>query len=247
MRAENRSKRDFYSDGYYAGMAPEARFQKVAKIFEGLNGDRLLDMGCGDGGMMALLRDAMGAKEVHGVDIAAEAVAAAKRRGFEAWQLDIDDVALPFSDAYFDAVYCGEVIEHVYDPDHLLDEIYRVLKPAGTCVITTPNLAGYANRVALLLGYQPFSTAVSPNHEGMGKLMIGDSEGQWGHIRVFTARALKELLELHHFRVKRMIGCSATVNTPLMWGASTLVKGVDRIMSRFPSLATRTIAVIEKE
>jgi methionine biosynthesis protein MetW len=247
MSVTSRLRGRFYEKGYYAGLAPEPRFDKVADIFGRLRGERLLDIGCGDGDITRLLKERARAKEAFGVDIAPEAVKAACGKGIEASKLDIDEAGLPFEDNYFDIVYCGEIIEHVFDPDHLLDEIHRVLKAEGTCVLTTPNLAGWPNRFVLLLGYQPYPTAVSPSHEGIGKLLARGAEGQWGHIRVLTLRALKELVSLHHFRVRYLVGAPVTVSTPAPGVLLAAVRFVDRVMSRVPSLATRVIAVIEKE
>jgi len=161
--------------------------------------------------------------------------------------LDIDEKSFPFDDAYFDVVYCGEIIEHLFNPDHLLAEVYRVLKPQGIGIITTPNLAGWPSRLALLLGYQPYPTAVSPEHEGTGKLLVKGYEGQWGHIRVFTARALEELLRIHHFKTLRLIGCPVTVSSCSSGRLSGILRVVDRVMSKFPSLSARIIAVVGKE
>ena len=163
-------KGEFYSKGYYSGLAPEPRFNEVLTVLGELRGERLLDIGCGDGTFTVLLKEALKAEEAVGIEIAPEAITAIEQKGIKAYQLDIDEQPLPFDDAYFDVVYCGEVIEHLFNPDHLLEELHRVLKPEGTCVITTPNLAGWPSRLALLLGYQPYPTAVSPNHESVGKL-----------------------------------------------------------------------------
>lgn len=240
-------KGEFYSKGYYAGLAPEPRFQEVLAILGKLRGERFLDIGCGDGVFTVLLREALGAKEAVGIEIAPEAVAAIEKRGIKAYQLDIDEESLPFDDAYFDVVYCGEIIEHLFNPDHLLREVHRILKPEGTCIISTPNLAGWPSRVALLLGYQPYPTAVSPEHEGAGKLLIRGYEGQWGHIRVFTARAFKELLKIHHFKIVRLTGCPVTITTSPSKRLSGLIGIIDKVMSRIPSLSTRMIAVVGKE
>ncbi len=227
-------------------LPPEERFRRVVKIFSALKGDRLLDMGCGDGTATVALKRAIGASEAVGVDIDPAAVAAASRKGIEAFQGDISSIRLPYEDACFDAVYCGEVIEHLFDPDHLLEEIHRVLKPKGVCVMTTPNLAGWPSRLALLMGYQPYPMEVSLRHEGTGKLLLKRSEGQRDHIRLFTKRAFCELLRKHSFVIKHLQGCPVTVGNPprVVGGFITMV---DKAMSRFPSLATRIIAVIEKE
>ena len=115
-------KEKFYASGYYAGLAPEPRFAEIIKIFRQLKGERLLDIGCGDGAFTVLLKEALGAKEAVGIEIAKEAIASARQRGIKAIQLDIEENRLPFEDAYFDVVYCGEVIEHLFDPEHLLKD-----------------------------------------------------------------------------------------------------------------------------
>jgi len=239
-----KAKEAFYAKDYYEGLAPEPRLKEVAKIFDKFDGARLLDIGCGDGTFTLLLRNSMGAGEAFGVEIAREAVAAARKKGIKAYQIDIDRDDLPFDDEYFDVVYCGEIIEHVFDPDHLLEETHRVLRPEGNCVISTPNLAGWPNRFALLLGYQPYPMAASPRHESLGKLLMRDPEGQWGHIRIMTLRALKELLTLHGFTIRRVIGCPVTLKSHLSHTLLNLIKLVDRIMSRFPSLSTRVVLVL---
>jgi methionine biosynthesis protein MetW len=240
---------EFYATRYNKGMPIlEDRIKKVRALFAGLRGDRLLDIGCGDGTLSVIFGRAMGAREVHGVDIASEAIQAAEKQGVKACQLNIDQADLPFEDGYFDGVYCGEIIEHLFDPDHLLDEVYRVLKPQGFCILSTPNLAGWPNRLALLLGCQPYPTSVSPRYEGTGKLLLRSPQGQWSHIRVFTLRALKELTAIHRFRIRRLVGSSATVQPPSPLSRLLLSPFLlfDRAMTRIPSLATRIVAELEK-
>jgi methionine biosynthesis protein MetW len=241
------AKSDFYAKGYYSGLAPEPRFEAVLRIARTLKCERLLDIGCGDGTFTVLLKETVKAREAVGIEIAPEAVSIAKRKGIEAYQVDIDGNTLPFESGGFDVVYCGEIIEHIFNPDLLMDEVRRVMKAGGSAIFTTPNLAGWPNRLALLLGYQPYPTAASPEHEGVGKLIMKGDEGQWGHIRVFTLRALKELLGIHHFRVVRLEGCPVTTATPFVTTLVRLIGSLDRVMATFPPLATRIIAVVEKE
>jgi methionine biosynthesis protein MetW len=239
-------KREFYSKGYYAGLAPEPRFRKVLQIAAKLGGKRFLDIGCGDGSFTLLLKEALKTEEAVGIEISPEVDGALRGKGIEAYQLDIDEEKFPFEKDSFDMVYGGEIIEHLFNPDHLLDEVHRILKPGGKCIITTPNLAGWPNRLSLLLGYQPFATSVSPEYEGAGKLMLKGDEGQWGHIRVFTVGALKELLKIHSFKILSVAGCPVSINTTSSGLSVGCIKAMDKVMSVFPSLASRVIVVIEK-
>lgn len=233
-----------YAQRFNIGGLGEDRIAACIELFKELHGERLLDVGCGDGAVTVELMQSMGAKEAFGVDIAPEAVSAASRRGISASCLDVDSEDLPFEDSYFDVVYCGEIIEHVFDPGHFLIQVRRVLRPGGLCVLTTPNLAGWPNRLALLLGFQPYPMAVSPNHEGAGKLFLRGEEGQWGHIRVFTLRALKELIRWHGFAILSVKGCPVTVKS-----SHVLVRFIgllDRWLARFPAIANRVILVLRK-
>jgi methionine biosynthesis protein MetW len=235
------NKNDFYDKGYCYGASNETRIKRVLKIIKGVSGKQLLDIGCGDGFFTILLKDSIGAEEVVGIEIASEGIKALEAKGIKAYKLDIDEDIFPFQDSYFDVVNCSEIIEHLFNPDHMLQEIYRVLKPGGICIITTPNLAGWPSRLALLLGYQPYPTAVSPTHESAGKLFIKGYEGQWGHIRVFTLKALKELINLYQFKIIGVKGCPITLSSK----KSAVISFIDKIFSYIPSLATRVIIIIK--
>lgn len=119
----------------------------------------------------------------------------------EAKPCDLNRDALPWADATFDVVVCNEIIEHIFDTDRLLEEMHRVLKPGGKLIISTPNLASLPNRLGLLLGWQPFGTEVSARKSNLGN-PLRKSLNPAGHIRVFTQRALLEILQLHGFKIR---------------------------------------------
>ena len=93
---------------------------------------RLLDVGCG-GAWLAEHFD-----DYAGVDVAANAVAAAHERGLDVRQIAPDD-ALPFADGEFDAVVLKDVLEHVPDPVVLVLEVRRVLRPGGRVFASSPD------------------------------------------------------------------------------------------------------------
>jgi 2-polyprenyl-3-methyl-5-hydroxy-6-metoxy-1,4-benzoquinol methylase len=57
---------------------------------------------------------------------------------------------VPFADEFFDYITCVESIEHLEHPHHLVRELYRVLKPAGKLIITTPNVMNVESRLQFL-------------------------------------------------------------------------------------------------
>jgi 2-polyprenyl-3-methyl-5-hydroxy-6-metoxy-1,4-benzoquinol methylase len=97
---------------------------------------KILDLGCGDGLFLALMRDA--GWEVNGVEPDPEAAKVAQQKLGSSVMLDLEQAAFP--DGSFDAVTLSHVIEHVHDPVALLAECRRVLKPGGNIVIVTPNI-----------------------------------------------------------------------------------------------------------
>lgn len=115
-------------------------------------GRRVLDLGCRYGALTSFYADG---NEVVGVDIDREALdAAAERLGIETQWADLDE-PLAFDDGSFDVVVIGEVLEHIREPQRLLDEARRVLRPGGTLVGSTPNGFRLKNRIRFLAGRHP--------------------------------------------------------------------------------------------
>lgn len=107
--------------------------------------ERVLDAGCGDGALAALLT----APKVVCVDQSLAAVEAARARGLEASQADIQH--LPFEDASFDVVMCNWMLYHVADLDRGLSEIARVCRPGGR-LVGAYNLPGHLEELWAAVG-----------------------------------------------------------------------------------------------
>ncbi|MEA2194128.1 MAG: hypothetical protein QOG42_562, partial [Solirubrobacteraceae bacterium] len=121
-----------------AGATPERLAPRRAFLLAHVQaGERVLDLGCGAGEFSAALATA-GAQPV-GVDVAPEALrrAAARVPGLDL-RLWRDGAPLPLEDNSVDAVWAGEVNEHVADVAPWLSELRRVLRPRGTLLLTTP-------------------------------------------------------------------------------------------------------------
>ncbi len=100
-------------------------------------GGRLLDVGCGNGGFLMLVRQA--GWQVEGLDFDAGAVQAARSRGLEVHHGGIE--ALSARSACYDVITLCHVIEHVHDPITTLRRLHALLKPGGVLWLDTPNLA----------------------------------------------------------------------------------------------------------
>lgn len=199
-------------------------------------GRRLLDVGCFDG-FVAELFTRRGWR-VTGVDASPGAVAIAKTRCEEAVVSEIGRGPLPFPDASMDAVFAGEVLEHLFYTEDFLEEMRRLLKPGGFLVLSTPNLANWANRICLLFGWQPFFTEIGARPSQAGNPLRGVTEPA-GHIRVFTASSLLHLLRTTGWTDLRLSGAD------LMQKRG--VAAVDRFLSRrFPTLASDLIVKARK-
>jgi 2-polyprenyl-3-methyl-5-hydroxy-6-metoxy-1,4-benzoquinol methylase len=112
------------------------------------------------------------------------------------------------------------------DPDSALDELRRILKPGGHLMLSTPNLAAWYNRVLLALGVQPVFSEVSLRgiHGRPGSQVVG-------HLRLFTARALREFLSAAGFEVVTLAGAP-------FHGVPRPLRPVDRAACAAPSLAS---------
>lgn len=97
---------------------------------------RILDAGCGTGGMLGLL-NGKGYNKLHGIEISNDAISFARgKSNADIKQASVE--SLPYSDNEMDVVICLDVLEYDLDPDKALCEIYRVLKPGGITLINVP-------------------------------------------------------------------------------------------------------------
>jgi methionine biosynthesis protein MetW len=240
------SSRTSYYSAYVQGLSESSadRIVKLLKVASTVHATRLLDIGCGDGSLSLLLKEATRAKEVYGVEISPSAVKQATIKGLRVKRLDIEKGKLPFGDCFFDLVLCGDLLEHVFDPSEVIVEAKRVLAPSGFLLLTTPNLASWYNRLLLPLGYQPIGTAVSLSCPRVGKVGFRDGLNDWNisgwggeHLRVMTLRALRDLLRFHGFRVLDVLGACGTVSQ-MYYARYGFVQWIDQRMCIFPSLAT---------
>jgi SAM-dependent methyltransferase len=148
-----------YPDTYHAFGFSQASFGVIYRIrawletrrlraaIEGLGPSaRILDIGCGDGFHLELLRrTAKPGWRLEGVDVDPRAVALATRAGFRIHEGTVESIALPH--AAYDLVLLIQTIEHLGDPLSVLKVIRRALKPGGRLVVVTDNAASLDARL----------------------------------------------------------------------------------------------------
>ena len=210
----------------------DARLTKILEFVQQMSPKVLLDVGCGNGFLLNQIAERIDA-DLYGTDVYAQES--------EMWTYRRADLTkgLPFEDDMFDLVVFGEVIEHVPDPDYLLEQIWRVLKPGGKVIVTTPNLASWANRILLLLGIQPLFTETSSRTKmGRRYKVLGQGGKVQGHLKIFTRAALEELIVACGFKIEGTWGVPFFFPFP--------ISKLDEFLTRFPSIASGLFVVAEK-
>ncbi|MGH7495312.1 MAG: methyltransferase domain-containing protein [bacterium] len=175
-------------EALYSHVIHAWRVERILEFTRDIRG-KGLDLGCFAGTVAEKILQ-QGGKEIIGIDRLEKALKLAALRGIQPILADIDDTILDFPDNYFDYALASEVLDYVFDPDAVIAEVRRVLKPGGKLIITVPNLASFGNRLLMLLGRPPYQMEVRP-HQG----------GYW---RYFTFDTMRSLLCDHGFVIRRM-------------------------------------------
>jgi 2-polyprenyl-3-methyl-5-hydroxy-6-metoxy-1,4-benzoquinol methylase len=218
--------------GYYESIS--VKIQKALSMFGRMEGKSILDVGCGDGFITSKIGGSTGAR-MTGVDISREALASARRFGVRAKYANLDRGRLPFGAASFDAAFCGDVVEHVFDTESLLSEVRRVLKPDGFVVMSVPNIAAWYNRVLMLFGVLPVWVESGSSH------YVGSSfvDKGMGHVKAFTKRSALQLLALCGFSPVEVAGVPLRGDGKRGRAAEGVWNRADGLFSKFPSLSSQ--------
>jgi methionine biosynthesis protein MetW len=114
-------------------------------------GSRVLDLGCGDGAMLAHLQATRGCSG-YGVEIDDANVLACVKRGVNVIQLNLEQGLAMFDDASFDVVLQIDTLQHLRNAEVMLRETVRVGRVG---IVAFPNFAHWPNRLSVLLGRMP--------------------------------------------------------------------------------------------
>jgi SAM-dependent methyltransferase len=167
--------------------------QRAIRALELLSsGDALLDIGCGNGSFGEAAAGRF--PEVHGVDIAADAVRVAAQRGVKAQLVNVGTEPLPYPSNTFDAVTALSVLQYVIDVQQVLAECHRVLRPNGQFIACVPNMrAGWRLWTLAIRGTFPRTSCDSVGVDG-------------GTIHYFTSNTMCDLAVRAGFDIVHVFG-----------------------------------------
>jgi 2-polyprenyl-3-methyl-5-hydroxy-6-metoxy-1,4-benzoquinol methylase len=150
--------------------------------------NRVLDLGCAAGRLGDALLECGKAAELYGVEIFPAAAEKAAKSYKHVHVGDIEEMTLEY-DNFFDVIICGDVLEHLKNPDKVLGHARRWLKDSGTLVCCVPNVRYWKVWRDLVFGGD-WAYA----QEG-----IMDQT----HLRFFTTKSFRRMLESQGFIVKK--------------------------------------------
>ncbi len=223
--------RDFYEDpAVPASSGPDRARRQAAMLAELLRSVQapatIVDVGCGDGFAIKVAADRNSGHRFAGLDWSAGSLAAARARGLTVLRAELDSPRLPLRDGSVDVIVMSEVIEHLVDTDSAVEAAHRALKPGGSLLLSTPNLAAWYNRGLLAFGVQPVFSEVS-----LRSVFGRPGSVVAGHLHMFTKRALFEFLTAYGFTCVQVAGARYhDVPAPL--------RPLDRAFCYWPSAAS---------
>lgn len=150
--------------------------------------DKILDVGCGDGALYSLIKRKC--KNYYGIDISKTALSQIKDKRINVKIININEQKLPFQNNFFDYVVCLDVIEHVFNPNRLIEELFRVTKKEGYVILSTPNIRYYKHIIKLILGRFPKTSGDQEHYDG-------------GHLHYFTYRDIIDLCSNKSSKIKK--------------------------------------------
>lgn len=225
---------------YTAGQAAERSNSVVEEVLKKwlsahAKGPKILDSGCGDGSVTSELAKKF---DTTGVDISDENLKKARTRGFRTVKQDLGK-KMPVKDNSFDTVISNQVIEHIYDTDFYLEDIYRVLKPGGILLITTPNAVSLSDRLRAVMGKLPIAAEISTRYR------LGDKNPPAGHIRLYTFEQLRRQLQRTRFKI--IEECTTNFPFPIYWPLPRFLKQAAIRLGRFmPTLGGQILIKASK-
>ncbi len=154
-------------------MSDVALHQTIAQMVP--QGARVLDLGCGDGALMAHLQTTRGCTG-YGVEIDDANVHACIARGVNVVQLNLDEGLAMFQDQSFDVVLQIDTLQHLRNAEVMLRETARVGRLG---IVAFPNFAHWPNRLQVLQGQMPVTKTLPYQWYDTPNIRVGTFKDFW--------------------------------------------------------------------
>jgi 2-polyprenyl-3-methyl-5-hydroxy-6-metoxy-1,4-benzoquinol methylase len=169
--------------------------------------ERVLEVGCGDGNTLALLKEQGLCDWAAGIEVFPAAAAAARHRLDAVFEGSVEHMTIPLPPESLDLVLCLDVLEHLVDPWAVARRLAALLKPGGAVIASIPNVRNFQIVLPLLL------------------------RGRWDytdsglldrtHLRFFTLASARKLFDDVGLRV-REVGATGIVRFRKRWAVDVL-------------------------
>ena len=167
------------------------KFKQVAKLISPSKDLKILDIGCNDGTIRNFLSEDI---EYFGVDIDNKLIQQLQQKKIKAKQADLNNEQLPFQFERFDYILMLDIIEHVINPQELLQQAKQRLKPEGKIIITLPNDYHILNKLRFLFNRHLTENPFAP----------------FGHLHYFPIKTGENFLKGNGFKILRKIPIPTT-------------------------------------
>lgn len=172
-----------------------ARAQAMAELVQ--PGEKVLDLGVGDGAILKYLVDHRQI-DGYGLDISAQAVEFCRSQGLNVAQADVNQPIGAMIDTHYDVIIMSEIIEHLPDPETVLN---RLRDKSDRLMISIPNTGFYHHRLRLLMGHFPLQWVVWPGE----------------HLRFWTIPDFRWWVKQLDFRLTHAIAYTGTPGLYKVW------------------------------
>lgn len=130
------NKQAYSYDYDIKGRHARAMYPEILNSLSTITYTNFLDLGCGTGEMIKIILTSDKEKRAFGIDISPNMIEVAKKKLPQSVDLRIGDSEnLPYSDEFFDVVYCNDSFHHYPNPENVISEVFRVLKKEGIFII----------------------------------------------------------------------------------------------------------------
>ena len=179
-------------------MTDRSTMETIARLVP--QGARVLDLGCGDGALLAHLQATRGCTG-YGIEIDDANVLACVRRGVDVIQLNLEEGLAMFDDASFDVVLQIDTLQHLRNAETMLRETARVGRSG---IVAFPNFAHWPNRVSVLRGHMPVTRRLPYQWYDTPNIRVGtfkDFEvlARKNGLQILDAFGLQDGLEIRAF------------------------------------------------